>query len=98
MGLLDNILGGGRRGGGGPSAMTLALMALLAYRTYHGKGRLADMMGRSGPGSGAPDAGGGLGGLLGGILGGQQPGRAGASGRGFGDLLRGGGLVRLHDR
>ncbi len=107
MGLLDNMLGGGRRGGrgGGPSAMTLALMALLAYRTYHGKGRLADMMGRSGPGSGAPDAGGGfrgaepdsggLGGLLGGIFGGQQPGRAGASGGGLGDLLRGGGLGGL---
>src|SRR5687767_12370000 len=78
MGLLDNILGGGRRGG---------------------------MMGRSGPGSGAPDGSGGLrsaepdsgglGGLLGGIFGGQQSGRAGASGGGLGDLLRGGGLGGL---
>ena len=44
MGLLDNILGGDRsQGGGGPSKMTLALMALLAYRTYQGKGRLAEI-------------------------------------------------------
>ena len=50
MGLLDNILGGQTQGqGGGPSKMTLALMALLAYRTYQGKGRLAEMMGRDGP-------------------------------------------------
>lgn len=46
MGLLGNILGG--RHGGGMSPLTLGLLGLLAYRTYHGKGRLADMIGRSG--------------------------------------------------
>jgi uncharacterized protein YidB (DUF937 family) len=51
MGLLDSILGGGARTrGGGMSPMTLGLLALLAYRTYQGKGRLADMMGRNEPG------------------------------------------------
>ena len=52
MGLLDNILGDDKaRGGGGPSKMTLALLALLAYRTYQGKGRLADMLGRDADGA-----------------------------------------------
>src|SRR5215204_267015 len=47
MGLLDNIFGGGQQTGrGGASPLTLALLALLAYRTYQGKGRLADMLGR----------------------------------------------------
>jgi uncharacterized protein YidB (DUF937 family) len=53
MGLLGNVLmkphmgmfGGGR--GGGVSPMTLALLGTLAYRTFKGKGRLADMLGRS---------------------------------------------------
>jgi uncharacterized protein YidB (DUF937 family) len=45
MGLLDGIFGGGSKGGG-PSPITLGLLALLAYRTYQGKGRLADMLGR----------------------------------------------------
>jgi uncharacterized protein YidB (DUF937 family) len=46
MGLLDSILGrgGDQQGGGGMSPMTMALLALLAYRTYQGKGRLADML------------------------------------------------------
>jgi uncharacterized protein YidB (DUF937 family) len=108
MGLLDTILGGGQRSGrGGPSAMTLALMAILAYRTYQGKGRLADMIGRSGPGSAGSDASrerhgaepqpGGLGDLLGSILRGQQSGRSASSGSGggLGELLRGGGLGGL---
>jgi uncharacterized protein YidB (DUF937 family) len=82
MGLLDNILGGGQRGGrGGPSAMTLALMALLAYRTYHGKGRLADMMGRGSQGSGVPGAGGA------GTGGAQPDGGAQRAGGGLGDIL-----------
>jgi uncharacterized protein YidB (DUF937 family) len=46
MGLLDNIFGGAGRSGGGMSPITLGLLALLAYRTYQGKGRLADMLGR----------------------------------------------------
>lgn len=45
MGLLDSILGGNQAGGrGGASPMTLALLALLAYRTYQGKGRLSDIL------------------------------------------------------
>lgn len=31
------------------SPITLALAGLLAYQTYHGRGRLAEMMGRTGP-------------------------------------------------
>lgn len=77
--MLGNILGGGK---GGMSPITMALLGVLAYRTMKGKGRLADMLGRSQPGgtapganplggnAGAPDpgnAGGGLGGLLGGL-------------------------------
>jgi uncharacterized protein YidB (DUF937 family) len=102
MGLLDNILDDDKgRGGGGPSKMTLALLALLAYRTYQGKGRLAEMLGREADGAGqAPDAvppgqasqkpasGGGLGGILGDLLGGRGAGNGG--GGGLGDLLRGG--------
>jgi len=101
MGLLDNILGGDRsQGGGGPSKMTLALLALLAYRTYQGKGRLAGMLGRDEEGAGQSpgaipprqagrqEASGGLGGILGDLLGGRG---AGAAGGGLGDLLRGSG-------
>jgi uncharacterized protein YidB (DUF937 family) len=47
MGLLDSIFGSGQeQARGGPSPLTLGLLALLAYRTYQGKGRLADMMGQ----------------------------------------------------
>jgi uncharacterized protein YidB (DUF937 family) len=72
MGLLD-VLGGGRNKGGGISPITLALLGLLAYRTYHGKGRLAEMLGRNqrddlggGLTTGGPNSS-GLGGLLGGL-------------------------------
>jgi uncharacterized protein YidB (DUF937 family) len=74
MGIFD-VLGGGNRGGGGMSPVTLALLGVLAYRTMKGKGRLADMLG-TGPnapaaantsgtaGQASPDTGpGGLGGL-----------------------------------
>jgi hypothetical protein len=83
MALLDNILGGDRRGG--PSAITLGLLAILAYRTYQGKGRLAEMIGRS-PQDGTAErdgrdresqSRGGLEGLLGGLLGRQGSGGAG---------------------
>jgi uncharacterized protein YidB (DUF937 family) len=93
MGLLDSLLGGARGGAqpGGMSKMTMLLLALLAYRTYQGKGRLADMLGRGEaagnapgqtPGRGYPpnpNAGAPQGGGIGGGLGG-----------GLGDLLRGG--------
>lgn len=57
MSLLSNVLmkphmgmfgGGGGRSRGGVSPLTLALLGTLAYRTFKGKGRLADMLGRSG--------------------------------------------------
>lgn len=81
-------------GRGGMSPITLALLGVLAYRTLHGKGRLADMLGMNAPGGGgaAPGSppgaaasgasGGGLGGMLGGILGG------GALSTGLQDLLK----------
>lgn len=54
MGLLDGLLGGNRQGGG-ISPLTALLLGVLAYRTYQGKGRLAEMLGRAaGPGAGAP--------------------------------------------
>ncbi|MBV8798565.1 MAG: DUF937 domain-containing protein [Alphaproteobacteria bacterium] len=75
-------LGGSR--GGGMSPITMALLGVLAYRTLHGKGRLADMLGMNKPdgaqGSGAPGAGpssGGLGGMLGGLGGGGLGGMLG---------------------
>ncbi|MFO1060456.1 MAG: YidB family protein [Dongiaceae bacterium] len=99
MGLLDGVLGGGSRSGGGMSPLTMALLGLLAYRTFQGKGRLAEMLGRS-PASagamepGATEQGGGLGGILGsgglgGMLGGLFGGGAGdAISHGLGDLVR----------
>ena len=97
MGLLDSVLrGGGARAGGGMSPITMALLGLLAYRTFQGKGRLADMLGRSaaappsanpyGGSAGETPSGGGLGGLLGGLLGGGAVGSI-LSG-GLGDLLK----------
>jgi uncharacterized protein YidB (DUF937 family) len=89
MGLLDGLLGGGKnQGSGGMSPLTMLLLGVLAYRTYQGKGRLADMLGRGAPAGvnpGAnPPASGGLGGLLGGGLGGLLAGGA------AGGLLSGG--------
>lgn len=86
MGLLDNVLGGSR---GGMSPITMALLGVLAYRTLKGKGRLADMLGRSGsPAGGTPASGegGGLLGGLGGLLGGTAAG--GALSGGLNDLLK----------
>ncbi len=40
---LFNLGGGAHRGGMSP--ITMALLGVLAYRTLHGKGRLADMLG-----------------------------------------------------
>jgi uncharacterized protein YidB (DUF937 family) len=82
MGLLDSVLGGGQRSGGGMSPITMALLGLLAYRTMKGKGRLADMLGQGAPGSAGGM--GGLGGLLQGGLGGLL------GGAGAGGLLSGG--------
>ncbi|MEA2929467.1 MAG: hypothetical protein QOG38_1895 [Hyphomicrobiales bacterium] len=84
MGLLDGLLGGStQRTSSGMSPLTMLLMGVLAYRTYQGKGRLADML-RQGapagpkPGNVAAPSAGGLGGLLtgglGGLLGGATAG------------------------
>ena len=93
--MLDKLFGGSARGGMSP--ITMALLGVLAYRTLKGKGRLADMLGRSpagggmpganpyGGNAGAPDprgAGGGLLGGLRGLLGG------GALSGGLNDLLK----------
>ena len=101
MGLLDGVLGGSRQSGSGMSPLTMLLLGVLAYRTYQGKGRLADMLGRGGPApapAGTTPPGtpvnaptGGLGDLLGGNLGGLLAGGA------AGGLL-GGGLRDLLDR
>jgi uncharacterized protein YidB (DUF937 family) len=94
MGLLDQALGGSSASSGsGMSPITVALLGLLAYRTFEGKGRLADMLGRSPGGTGAasgvpraPNVGGGLGGMLGGLLGSGAAG--GILSGGLGDLLK----------
>jgi uncharacterized protein YidB (DUF937 family) len=94
MGLFDQVLGGGGAPsvGGGMSPITMALMGLLAYRTFQGKGRLADILGRNPSSSapsgtqGTPNTGGGFGGMLGGLLGGGAAGNI-LSG-GLGDLLK----------
>jgi len=94
MGLFDQALGGSSASSGsGMSPMTMALLGLLAYRTFEGKGRLADMLGRSPGGAGAQsgvpgasNTGAGLGGMLGGLLGGGAAG--GILSGGLGDLLK----------
>jgi uncharacterized protein YidB (DUF937 family) len=89
MGLLDSVLGGGQRSGGGMSPITMALLGLLAYQTLRGKGRLGEMTGKGDMLANA----GGLGGLLQGGLGslGSLLGGAGAGGMlsgGLQDLMK----------
>jgi uncharacterized protein YidB (DUF937 family) len=92
MGLLDDVLSGlggkssapadsGSAQGGGMSKMTMALLALLAYRTLSGKGKLADMLGTSTQGApaGTPVP-----------QGGSDQGPMGSTMGGLSDLLRGG--------
>ena len=74
------------------SPLTMGLLGLLAYRTFPGKGRLADMLGRKPAEAGKPreDAGmpqssGGPGGLFGGLLRGGSGG--GILSGGLSDLL-----------
>jgi uncharacterized protein YidB (DUF937 family) len=93
MGLLDGLLGGGMRRGGGMSPLTMAVLGLLAYRAMKGR-NLTDMFGGStGKAAGAPAAPGSSGGLgdllsggLGGLLGGAGVG--GILSGGLGDLLK----------
>jgi len=90
MGLLDIVLGRTNTGSTGMSPITMALLGVLAYRTLHGKGRLAEMLGGASPGLApgqAPPASGGLGGLLSGFLGGGSGSGSMLSG-GLSDLLR----------
>ncbi|MBV9569686.1 MAG: DUF937 domain-containing protein [Alphaproteobacteria bacterium] len=82
-------LGGSHRG---MSPITMALLGVLAYRTLHGKGRLADILGMNKPGnpSGAPvpETGTGTPGGLGGVLSGGLDGLGGM----LGGILGGGAL------
>jgi uncharacterized protein YidB (DUF937 family) len=102
MGLLDVLNGmrngpGGQRGAsssGGMSPITMAILALLAYKGIkHLGGTQQPAPGGTPqrlPGNNSTNAapqGGGLGDILGGLLGG---GAGGASGGGLGDLLKGG--------
>ena len=101
MGLLDGLLGGGNQRGG-MSPLTMLLLGVLAYKTYQGKGPLADMLGRSAP-EGANPAGGGVqtgpaGGGLGGLLGGLGGGLGGLLAGGAAGGLLGGGLNDLLGR
>ena len=74
------------------SPITLALAGVLAYRTYHGKGRLAEMMGRKRPEGSAAGTGAGSFGSgnilsdLGDFFGG--PGKGAALTNGLNDLLK----------
>jgi len=103
MALFGNILGGTAQRRSGMSTLDMALLGVLAYRTLKGKGRLAEMLGRSNaaapaaaqaPGTAPPAQAseGGLGGLLGGLgglgaLGGLVGGQSGA-GNAISDGLR----------
>jgi uncharacterized protein YidB (DUF937 family) len=73
------------------SPITLALAGLLAYRTYQGKGRLAEMLGHKGPegsaaGSGSASSGGGVLSNLGDFFGG--PGAGATLTNGLNDLIK----------
>lgn len=78
------------------SPITLALAGLLAYQTYRGQGRLAELLGRAGvagmpggPGGPATAPSGNILGDLGRILGGSGAGGAGSTiTAGLNDLLR----------
>jgi uncharacterized protein YidB (DUF937 family) len=100
MGLLDGLLGGSNQQGSGMSPLTALLLGVLAYRTYQGKGRLADMLGRSAdaspgainagrPGADVTPSSGGIGDLFRGGLGGLLAGGAtgGLLSSGLNDLL-----------
>jgi uncharacterized protein YidB (DUF937 family) len=75
------------------SPITLALAGVLAYRTYHGKGRLAEMIGHKGPqggaqgtAAGATGSGGNMLSDLGDFFGG--PGAGAALTNGLNDLIK----------
>jgi hypothetical protein len=73
---------------GGVSPLVLALLGLLAYKAFKGRGEVPTAPGQAAPpGTQAP--GGGLGDILGGLFGGSGAGRGGR-GANLNDLLRGG--------
>jgi uncharacterized protein YidB (DUF937 family) len=81
--------------GGGISPLVLALLGLLAYKAFKGRGGEAPTPGQGAPlprggttTAGAP--GGGLGDLLGGLFGGRSGAGAAGPGGNLNDLLRGG--------
>jgi uncharacterized protein YidB (DUF937 family) len=98
MGFLDELFG--NKGGqqqGGTSPLTLALLALLAYKAYQGHKQGGAPAPQQAPAPTPQAEPGGLGDILGGLLGGgqQQPGGQPSGGQqpggdGLGDLLRGG--------
>jgi uncharacterized protein YidB (DUF937 family) len=106
MGLMDILNGmqngprgnrppaAGKTGGGGMSPMMIALIGLLAYKAFKGRGGQAAAPGPALPPGGNTTAGlpGGLGDILGGLLGGKPGGTSGApkTGGGLADLIPGG--------
>jgi uncharacterized protein YidB (DUF937 family) len=84
---------GGHRGGMSP--ITMALLGVLAYRTLHGKGRLADMLGMNNqntPSGGTTPATGTGGSAPGGLAGILPGGLGGGLGGMLGGILGGGAL------
>src|SRR5947209_7244649 len=78
MGLLDGLLGGSnQQSASGMSPLTGWPIGVLAYPTYQGKGRLADMLGRTNANASPQSVPG-------------QPGTVTPATGGLGDLLRGG--------
>jgi uncharacterized protein YidB (DUF937 family) len=101
MGLRDVLTGiqngprGARQpssGGGGISPLVLALLGLLAYKAFKGRGAQTPVAPEQGTARGGTTAapGGGLGDLLGGLFGGRSGGGPAQPGGSFNDLLRGG--------
>src|SRR5687768_12862598 len=92
MGLLDGVLGGSQRRGGGMNPAIMALLGALAVHGYQNRDKLGSLFGGNpsmgGTGMGGQSSSGGLGGLLGG-LGGMLGGGAsgGALSGGLGDLM-----------
>ena len=94
MGLLDSVLGSQpRSASGGMSPITMALLGVLAYRTLHGKGRLAEMLGQSTPSSAGQAASGGKAGSPSTVP--DQPASSGGLGGLLGGLLGAGGGASL---
>jgi uncharacterized protein YidB (DUF937 family) len=108
MGILDGLLGGNDRRGGGSSmsSMTMALLGLLAYQALKGK-NLSDMFGGAGsspagpdrtPGAGRPGEAQTSGGQMGGLGGLLSGGLGGLLAGGAGGNILSGGLGDLLDQ